>query len=59
MKKEPLLGGSNATPATDEEKQEFKRLMASVFVLDDKEMDRLQELEWKLTKSEYLELGKD
>lgn len=54
MAQEPLLGGTNATPATEEEKKEFERLTDRLLHLTNEEWDRLQELEGKLTKSEYI-----
>ena len=51
--REPLLGGKDATPATIEQKREFRDLCKKWPAVTQSELDRMQQIEWGLTKKEY------
>ena len=50
---EPLLGGGIREAATFEEKREFRQLCKRLPLLTQTELDRLQQIEWGLTSTEY------
>lgn len=50
---EPLLGGQGATPATVEEKREFRDFCRRLPLLTRDELARMQRIEWGLTLHEY------
>ena len=54
---EPLLGGPGVTPATEEEKKEFKKLLDKPLSdLTASDLDKMQRIEWGLTKTEYISM---
>lgn len=48
-----LLGGPGFTPATVEEKREFRVLCQKWPAVTQEELDRMQRIEWSLTYDEY------